>query len=117
MSLQTELQALLESYVSAYRGQDAKGCAAAFTMDALLVSPFGPPARGREAIEKVHVEWTAEDEAKNKVIEIAEFGGSGDTAWCLAEFSEGATGHGTSLMVFERGEAVEWLIRMCSLNE
>ena len=117
MSLQTELEALLDIYVEAYRRQDAEGCAATFTPNALLVSPFGPPARGRAEIERVHMEWTAEDEAKDKVIEIAEGGGSEDCAWCLAEFSEGATGQGTSLMVFERGASGEWLLRMCSLNE
>lgn len=117
MPLRDELQQQLDAYVTAYRGQDAKACASFFTPNALIMSPFSPAARGTTAILDVHQEWTAEEEAKNKKLNIVEFGGSTDLAWCLVEFSEGATGQGTSLMVFERGANGAWLIRMCSLNE
>jgi hypothetical protein len=54
----------------------------------------------------------------NKKLLVIEAGGSGDVAWCLANFAEGeVTGEGTSLCVFERQQDGYWLIRICSLNE
>jgi len=103
--------------LDAYRKGDALGCAAVFSPDALLTSPYGPPARGQEAIKAVHKEWTS-DGGENKQLEIIEYGGSGDLAWCLAKFSEGAeTGEGVSLNVLERQPDGQWLIKICSLND
>lgn len=93
------------------------GCAALFTEDAELRSPYAAPACGRGAIELLHREWTKEPGSEGKRLLVQEAGSSGDLAWCLAAFSEGAaTGDGTSLNVFERQRDGRWLIRMCSLN-
>jgi uncharacterized protein (TIGR02246 family) len=114
--------ALLSRYAAAYRAGDAAACAAAFTTDAVLVSPYGPPAFGRAAIAARHADWTAEG-AADKTLDIVAFGSSGDQAWCLARFAEEhATGEGVSLNVLVRQPAGEgsgggWLIRACSLNE
>jgi len=116
MDIRDELQRLYDTYVAAYRAGDAAGCAAIFTDDAELFSPYGPTARGRSAIRQTHEEWTSEG-GENKAITVIEAGMSGDLAWCLAEFSEGeTTGEGTSLNVLERQPDGGWLIRMCSLN-
>lgn len=116
MPTRDDLQHSLDLYVSAYRAADAQGCAQAFLPDAVMMSPYGPIARGRCAIEAQHVEWTREG-SDSKELRIVAFGGSGDVAWALAEFSEGAaTGAGTSLSVFERQPDGQWLIRICSLN-
>ncbi|WP_245318119.1 MULTISPECIES: nuclear transport factor 2 family protein [unclassified Mesorhizobium] len=58
MSIRDELQELWDIYVAAYRAGDAAGCAAVFTSDAELHSPYAPPARGRAAIEALHGVWT-----------------------------------------------------------
>ena len=117
MALRNELQTLWDTYLNAYRRSDARACAAVFSPDALLMSPFGPAARGQEEIEALHAEWILEG-GENKNIEMIEFGGSDDLAWCLSKFSEGdEAGEGTSLNILERRPDGSWLIRMCSLNE
>jgi uncharacterized protein (TIGR02246 family) len=116
MNVESEIARLLDRYVEAYRTGDSAGCAAAFTEDGELRSPFGPAAVGRDAIARVHAEWTA-DGAAGKQIEIKSFGMSGDMAWVLAVFREGqATGEGESLCVLERQADQGWLFRMCSLT-
>ena len=117
MPLRNELQAVWDAYVNAYRRRDACACADLFAPNAVLVSPFGPAASGQKEIETLHAEWTLEG-GENKMIEMIEFGGSDDLAWCLSKFSEGdAAGEGTSLNILERQPDGTWLIRMCSLNE
>ena len=117
MTLRVELHELWERYLSAYRTGDAKGCASVFASDAVLTSPYGPVARGNKAIEALHADWTSEG-GEDKALEIIEFGGVSDLAWCLARFSEGGGEEaGVSLNVFERQANGTWLIKMCSLNE
>ncbi len=116
MTLKNELQQVMDRYAAAYQGHDAIGCAAVFTPDSQMMSPYGPPARGRQEIETVHAAWTSEG-GEGKRLDIVECGGSGDVAWALARYSEGeATGEGTSLSVFQRHPVAGWLIHMCSLN-
>lgn len=117
MTIQQELQALYDQYVAAYRAKDAEGCAAVFAEDSKLLSPYGPVATGRNEIRNIHREWLQEDN-QSKKLTVLEAGTSGDTAWCLVEYSEGeAEGEGFSLNVFERQPGGDWLIRMCSLND
>ena len=111
-----ELQKTFEMYVAAYRMGDAQGCAAVFLPDAVMMSPYGPTATGRDEIAAQHADWVGEG-SEGKRLEIVAHGGARDVAWALAAFSEGeATGEGTSLCVFERQPDGRWLIRMCSLN-
>ena len=117
MAIKDELQLLFDKYVAAYRLGDAEGCAAIFADNAVLISPYGPSAWGRDGIRETHRHWTTEGGGR-KQIEVKEAGVSGDLAWCLAEFSEGeVTGEGTSLNVMERQPDGGWLIRLCSLND
>ncbi|MDA7427827.1 nuclear transport factor 2 family protein [Primorskyibacter aestuariivivens] len=116
MPLQDDLNTLWKRYVAAYRAGDATGCAALFTLGAVLHSPFGPPARGRTEIEALHADWVAEGGGA-KHMQLLESGQTGDLAWCLCAFSEGdATGEGVSLNVLERQPDGDWKIRVCSLN-
>ncbi len=115
LRLRGELQVVLDKMARVYAQQDATACAALFTTNASLYSPYAPPTHGRAAIEVLHRIWTAEPSAKK--FEILDFGGGGDLAWALAQYSEGAvTGGGTTLAVFERSPEYGWLIRVCSLN-
>ena len=117
MGLREELQAVWDRYLDAYRTGDASGCAAVFSADATLASPYAPLAQGQEAIRELHQDWTS-DGGENKRLDMIAHGGSGDFAWCLANYSEGAeTGDGVSLSVLERQADGQWLIKMCSLNE
>ena len=106
MSIRDDLQEIWDMYVAAYRAGDAAGCAAIFTEDAEVHSPYGSPARGRAAIEALHGEW-AQHASSNKTLQVIEAGNSWDLAWTLAAYSEGeAVGNGTSLSVFERQAVV-----------
>ena len=116
MSIRDDLRRVFDAYAAAYQASDASACAAMFTPNAELYSPYAPPARGRPAIEALHRTWT-QDGGGDKQLTIVHAGGSDDLAWCLASFSEGqVTGDGTSLNILEREAGGDWLIRICSLN-
>ncbi|MDB5524773.1 MAG: hypothetical protein JWM58_2536 [Rhizobium sp.] len=116
MSIHDELQAVMTKMAAVYQVGDAAGCAALFTENAEVHSPYAPPAVGRRAIEELHREWTKEIIGE-KSITVLQAAGTSDAAWCLAKYSEGTdVGNGTSLNVFERQPDGSWLIRMCSLN-
>ena len=115
MSGQQEFQALFDIYAARYRAGDASGCAALFSTDAELFSPYGPPAVGRAAIEAAHLDWF-DAAAETKSIKVTSAGCSGELGWCLAYFSEGGEVEGTSLNVLQRQAEGNWLILRCSLN-
>lgn len=116
MSIHSEAQALMDRMVQAYRAGDAIGCAAIFTEDAILYSPYAVAARGRDAIEALHRDWTAHG-GDAKTLTVLETGSSGDLGWCLAAYSEGeGIGNGTSLNILARQPDGRWLIRICSLS-
>lgn len=116
MSDETDMPHLLERYVAAYHAGDSAACAAVFTQDGELRSPFGPAAIGRDAIARTHAAWVAEGSA-GKRVDLRSWGVSGDLGWCLAAFAEGdQTGEGESLCVLQRRPGGGWLIRMCSLT-
>jgi ketosteroid isomerase-like protein len=116
MSLKDELQIFMNAMAASYSAGDAVACAAMFTANAELISPYAPTARGKAEIEKLHRVWT--EGVGNKKLAVIDAGGSGEVAWCLANFSEGeVTGEGISLCIFERQHDKSWLIRICSLNE
>lgn len=115
MSIGDDLQKLLDEYVAAYRAGDAVGCAAVFTPDGELYSPYAGPARGRGEIEALHEIWT--QNGGGKQLTVIDAGSSGGIAWCHAGFSEGqATASGTSLNILDRQANGNWLIRISILN-
>ena len=116
MDFQEECQQLLDRYVTYYREGDAAGCASVYSPEAEMYSPFGPPAIGRQAIEAAHKEWV-EEGADQKQINVLSAGRSGDLGWCIASFSEGATGSGFSMNILARQPDGRWAITHCSLNE
>tara|TARA_R110000787_G_scaffold217044_4_gene325951 strand:+ start:386 stop:739 length:354 start_codon:yes stop_codon:yes gene_type:complete len=116
MDFKESCQNLLDDYVACYRTGDAAGCASVYSLAAELYSPYGPPAFGRSAIEATHKEWVGEG-AEDKQIKVMSAGCSGDLGWCIAHYSEGTTGIGTSVNVLERQSNGDWLITHCSLNE
>ena len=116
VSIHDQAQALMDRMVVAYRAADAAGCAALFTTDAIVTSPYAPTAHGRDAIEALHRDWTSGG-TNSKRITVINSGGAGDVAWCVSAFSEGdVTEDGTSLSVLVHDSEAGWLIRACSLN-
>ena len=117
MDLKNELKALWDVYLDAYRAGDGAGCASIFAEDALLISPYAPPTRGRAAIAALHDEWTAEG-GDDKVLDVIRFGGNSEGGWCLARYSEGDNGEaGHSLSTFERNAEGRLQLTICSLND
>jgi uncharacterized protein (TIGR02246 family) len=109
-----EMQALMDEMATAYRAGDAHSCALMFAPDGVLYSPYAFPARGHNAIESLHRDWTGERTGKQ--LKVKEANSSGNLGWCLVTYSENnATGHGTSLNVVELQPNGNWLIRICSL--
>jgi len=105
----------MDQMAAAYRAGDAAGCAALFTADATLFSPYASATHGRDAIEELHRDWTRP--ANSKRMTVIEAGRSGDLGWCLAAYSEGeVAGSGTSLCTLVRQTDGSWLIHHCSLN-
>lgn len=114
--LRAEIQALLDRMAAVYSAGDAAACAALYTEDGAIYSPFAPPVHGRAAIETVHRDWTGGG-AGDKRLTVIDAGGEEDLAWCLAAFSEDSmTDSGTSLNILERQPGGNWLIRISSLN-
>ena len=116
MDFKIECQALFDLYLSSYRAGDAIGCASVFSLDSELYSPFGPPAIGRASITSIHKEWV-EEGGEEKQVKIMSAGCSGDLGWCVASYSEGSTGSGSSINVLAKQPDGSWLITHCSLNE
>ena len=109
-----DIQKLLDRMAKVYTAGDAAGCAAMFTENAQLHSPFGPPAVGRRAIYHLHEEWVAD--SGTKVFSILDFGSTDSLGWCLCRFSEDGVEEGTSLLVLEQQSDGIWLIRSCCLH-
>lgn len=94
-----DFEELLDRMTLAYRAGDAAACAAMFTTDAQLHSPYAPPAIGRTAIEALHLEWVG-DGVDDKELVVVEAGGSEGSALSLNRYSEhDGQIQGTSLIV------------------
>jgi len=114
MAFHDEAQALCDRMAVAYRAGDAAGCAACFTEDARLLSPYAVEARGRAAIEALHRDWAGHG-GNAKTLTVIDAGCEGETGWCLVTYSEGdVTGDGKSLNVLRRGSN-GWRISHCCL--
>ena len=117
-------QAVIDRDLAAYEAEDAEGCAALYAEDGELVSPFGPPVRGRVAIAAAHRDWFSEGET-NKTMTVVRAGIDGALGYCLvryaAEVPVAAGGRsqsrGLSLNVMERRSDGHWTIKLTSLNE
>lgn len=118
------LQQVLDRYQEAYANHDATGCAAAYTRDGQIFSPYAPPVTGTAAITATHLAWFAEGETDKKMT-ILEARADGDVAFCSVIYSAEITAEdggamrvfGSSLNTFLRQPDGSWKIRHTSLNE
>jgi uncharacterized protein (TIGR02246 family) len=74
---QEGIERLVAKLLEALQRQDAGACAALFTHDGLVLSPYGPPAKGREEIRATHQSWFDEGET-NKQLKLLEADSSGE---------------------------------------
>lgn len=111
-----DFQDLLDRMTASYRAGDAAACAAMFTLDAQLYSPYAAPAFGREAIEALHHEWTHGEcrtrscKFSSREDRMTQRGPSMHTP---------RTGESSRKFpaVWQRGRDRVWRIRICSLND
>lgn len=114
---ETLIRNQMDAYLSAYAETDAEGCAAIYASEALVITPWGPPTKGRDAIIDAHLDWFTENET-NKTLTIADLRLEGNLATCLMAFSadvpteKGGSepSHGASLSILVRNHAGAWQI-------
>lgn len=118
-----QIHDLIARYLAAYEARDAAGCAAVYTEDARVLSPWGPPVKGRAAIATVHEDWFKEGDS-NKAMTIRDLEIDGDLAICLVTYradipaDDGPTRvFGASLNALCRQPADGWKISHTSLND
>ena len=120
---QNDIEVLVARLLNALQGHDPTACAALFTHDGLILSPYGPPARGRDAIAAVHQSWFDEGE-KNKQLKLLDAGASETIGYCVLAYAgeylqpdgSHAPHRGRSVNVLRRGGDGEWLIHISSMT-
>ncbi len=106
-----EIERLLEDYLTAYERHQADGCAAAYTLEARLDSPYGPPAVGREAIAAAHRAWFEEPE-RNKRLDLVEVDLQDQAGHCLLRWSAEVDGPGSTAPATISGTTLATLRRI-----
>lgn len=124
MDDEAAIRSVIAGYLAAYEAHDGAGCGAVYSDDAIVLSPWGPPRRGPDAIAAAHVEWFREGET-NKVMSVVDVVADGDLGICLLRYeadipgdgAAAARAFGASLNVLRRQSDGAWKISHCSLNE
>jgi len=120
----TAIRDVIARYLTAYESHDSTGCGAVYTKDAILLSPWGPPLFGPDAIAAAHVDWFKEGET-NKVMTIVDLIVDSESASCLLHYEADVPGDngttekvfGASLNTLRRKPDGIWKIHHTSLNE
>ena len=122
-SVREGIEALVAKLLEALRQHDATGCAALFTDEGSILSPYGAEVRGRDAIKATHEAWFDEGET-NKRLDLLEAGASGDVGYCVLAYAgdylqpDGSytTDSGKSVNVLVQQSNGDWKIHISSLN-
>ena len=117
------IERLVARLLDALQRHDAAACADLFTADGLILSPYGPPARGTTEIEATHQSWFDEGET-NKRLTLLDASASGDLAYCVLAWAgdypqpDGTctTHSGRSVNVLRRTAHGDWKIAISSLT-
>ena len=123
MTLLKEMEQLVAALLRASQAKDAGACAALYSEDGAVYSPYAPPAMGSAAIQELHQDWLDEGET-NKRLDILEAGGDSDIAYVLVAYAgdtpqeDGGviTDSGTSLNLCQRQPDDSWRIHISSLT-
>jgi ketosteroid isomerase-like protein len=112
MTLQDELQAFFDAQAERYRAGDWRACAAMYSDQASIFSPYSPPARGRAEIDDLFRRWTTNSDGAKRLL-VTACARDGNLAWCLLNNPDGGA---TSLNVLERQADGAWKVTACSIN-
>jgi uncharacterized protein (TIGR02246 family) len=118
-----DIESLVRTLLGALRRQDAAGCAALYAEDGLIVSTYGPPARGSDEIRATHQSWFDEGET-NKRLTLMEADAGDKLGYCVLAYaanylrSDGTyvTDSGKSVNVLRRHTNGDWKIQVSSLT-
>ena len=123
MTALAQFQSVMDRYLDRYAAHDADGCASFYAENAVILSPYGPPAIGRTTIRDEHAAWFLEGET-NKSMTVLEAANGGTTGFCLVAYSADIAGeqgptrvYGASLNTLTKDKDGSWLICQTSLNE
>jgi hypothetical protein len=75
------IESLVAMLLEAIKRRDSAACAALFTDDGLILSPYGPSSRGTDEIAATHQAWFDEGET-NKRMTLLDADASGDLGRC-----------------------------------
>src|SRR3989337_1609907 len=103
MSDQVDLEAVMQRWADAVERDDAAGCSALCTEDAIILSSDAPTARGRDAIEALVQTWIDAGERNDRPTTLA--GG----------VEGGLTETGRYIVVFRREADDAWRIAALSI--
>ena len=120
---QEGIERLVAKLLEAFQRHDAAACAALFTQDGLILSPYGPPAKGGDEIRATHQSWFDEGET-NKQLKLLQADSSGEIGYCVLAYAgdylqpDGsyATDRGKSVNVLKKQADGSWKIHISSLN-
>ena len=115
---------VIARYLSAYENHDSAGCSAVYAPDAIVLSPWGPPLHGPDAIAAAHIDWFEAGET-NKTMKIRDLIVDGRTAICLVTYAADVPAEsgspekvfGASLNTLQCQPDGSWKIRHTSLTE
>lgn len=121
MAFQPALRALIAQYLDAYAARDARAASAVYADNAWIITPFGPPVIGRDAIAAAHYEWF-DDGEENKRLDVVEAAARGEMGYAVLRWSamvrepDGSVVHdtGLSLNVLVHGYG-GWMIAQTAL--
>ena len=124
MTARALFQPVLDRYLAAYLAHDSAACAAEYTRDGQIFSPYGPPATGTASLRAAHESWFEEGEF-NKSMTILEARAEGDVGFCSLLYAADITMpdgtisrvFGSGINTFVRLPDGTWKIRHTSLNE
>jgi len=122
MSDQVDLEAVMQRWADAVERDDAAGCSALCTEDAIILSSDAPTARGRDAIEALVQTWIDAGERNDRTTTLAG-GVEGSIGWLgrsyAVDFDGGVDGvlteTGRYIVVFRREADDAWRIAALSI--
>jgi ketosteroid isomerase-like protein len=123
MSIETEMQAVIDRYVDAYIRHDLAAIGAIYSDAASIYSPYGPAALGNAAVVETHKDWFSANE-QNKRLSMLRAEAVGDLAYCVMQYAGDfpdeagnlVTESGVSMNVLKRHADGLWQIHITSLT-
>ena len=73
----------LDTWFDSFNTGQIESCVECYHDDAIILMDKTPAIRGREAIQVAHNQWREAEPGVSESYELLEWGGSGDSAFCI----------------------------------